>query len=740
LVNYDRTLSSGYILRLTVDIVSQNAAANSSTIAWSLQLIKTSGSGRWAEGPHYWSVNIGGATASGSIPSYDFRNYTVLTLASWGSLERGHSPDGSGSLYSVGSFDDNNSWGNLGDGSVDGWMSLGTLKTTPGTPTITGVSYVSDTQVNVSWTHSSPSNGQPEANQIYKSVNGGPFVQVLDIAATNSVSVPTAANEKIRFKLQAWTGGAGFSGISAESAAVYTTPAAPSNVVATKGSSLNIAVTFDENVAYAEHEHEVWHGTVSGGVTTWDGSAMATLPSGTLSYTHVSPNTAQAHVYRVRAKAGARLSSYVTSNTVQLLVAPNKPTVPAMGAFADKASELVFFWQHNPIDTTLQTAYEFEWSTNGGSSWTSTGKVASGADSLAVAANTHAADVALTTRVRTWGSATTGGSEGTGASPWSDPRTVTYKTVPTATITEPAEGATLNDATARVTLGFSQPEGGTFVKAQLELLQGASLLETLESTILSGITLATPVQNETEYTVRARVQDSFGLWSAWDSNTFDVLYLAPVAAGVTATFLPETGFGQLDITVGAPGVGEDDATTVTITRTIDGVEEIVVQDYPAEAALTFLDTLPTTHGTNTYTVTTTSELGARTSVTTDLITEECRRAYLSKGASFSTVGTFGGNLSVDESLSVASETIEAAGRVRPVGLYGVETNVQLKVGSFVFAGFGSTIEELRAVLLAPGKACYRDPSGRRLFGAVRGSLKLTKVDRGELSFTLTETS
>lgn len=739
MANFDGGMASGYVFRLNVWEAGTNAPGNYSAISWYVEILKGAGSGKWADGPHYWSVNIGGNVYSGSIGSYDFRGYTQLTLGS-GTVNIGHNPDGSGAVGCSASFDDNNTWGELGDSGASGTLGMTTLKVTPGTPTITAATRVSDTQVNLSWTHSSASNGQPVSNQILKSVNDGPYTQVLDISATSSVSVAVAANQKVRFKVKAWNS-AGFSGESAASAAVYTTPGAPTDVVSTKDAAMDITTVFVENVAYAEHEHEVWHGTVTGGVTTWDGSVLATLASGVLSYKHVDPDPAFQHVYRVRAKAGTLLSSYAVGNTVQLLAPPNAPVVPAMPSFADKASPLTFEWQHNPIDTTPQTAYEFEYSTNGGSSWTSTGKLVSAASSRTIAGGTHAANVVLQTRVRTWGSATTGGSEGTGASPWSTIRTVTYKTVPTATITSPTEGETLNDATLRVTVGFSQPEGASFVKAELELMQGAVVLETKESTIQVGITMDTPILNGEEYIIRVRVQDSNGLWSAWTDNTFDVVYLAPVPAVMELLYLVNNGFGQIGLTIPAPGAGQSAAVTLTITRTINGVEEIVVQNYPVEEFMTFLDTTPTIHGTNTYKVTTTSALGATSVSTGDLVTEECRKAFLSKGIGFDTVSVFGANLEVDEALSVASETVQAAGRTKPIGLYGVETSMQLKVSSMIFPREGfSTLDELRAILLVPGKACFRDATGRRTFGTVRGSVQYRKTDRGDLSFTMTETS
>lgn len=738
--NFDGGLASGYVLRLWVTEVGYNAVANTSQISWSLELVKGSGSGKWADGPHGWSVNIGGATGSGSIPSYDFRAYSSLTLGSNGSLTVGHNADGSRYLDSSAFFDDNNTWGELGDGSAGGGFWLTQLTVVPGTPTGMTATRVSDTQINLAWSISHASNGAPTSTLVQSRVNGGAWTDLIGLGNVRAVTVSAAANQKVEYRVRAGNS-AGTTAFSSASSPIYTTPAVPTNVVAAKNAGLDIITTFTENVNYTEHEHEVWHGTVTGGVTTWDGAALATLASGVQTYTHVAPNPSFQHVYRVRAKAGTLYSAYATSNTVQLLAAPNAPTVPAMGAYADKASPLVFSWVHNPIDTTAQTAYEFESSTNGGSSWTSSGKIVSTAASRTIAASTYAANVALSTRVRTWGSATTGGADGTGASAWSTVRTVTYKTVPTATITAPAEGATVNDATLRVTVGFSQPEAATFVKAQLELLQGAALLEELESTILTGITMATPVQNATSYTIRARVQDSNGLWSAWDSNAFNVVYLAPVPAVVTLEYLPDNGWGQIGLTVDAPGGGQAAATKLTITRSIDGgPEETIVLDYPVVSPMTFIDTTPTIHGTNVYTVTTISALGAKTVVTGSLITEECRKAFLSKGPGFSVVGAFGGNLSVDEQLSVASDTVAAAGRVKPIALYGVETSVQLKVSSFVFEGFGSPIPDLRNVLLLPGKACFRDSSGRRVFGTAKGSIKYTKATRGDLSFTMTETS
>lgn len=637
-----------------------------------------------------------------------------------------------------------------GPTSVSETLVLPAIKVLPNAPTGLTATRVSDTQIKLTWSQTSPSNGAVANHVIQRRKNqpAGVGAEVgwdsgTVISPTTTANVSAAPNEQWQYRV--WARNAQGQRVSNLSNIVYTTPAAPSSVAAAKLPNQDIKITFTSNVAYESYNHEVWHGTVTGGVTTWDGAALATLAAGTFEYTHTAPDPTKVHIYQVRAKQGTLYSSYAQSNQVQLLVAPNKPTVPAMGAFADRAVAFNFSWVHNSQDTTQQSAYEFAYSTDGGTTWTSSGKVVSTASTRTIAANTFAANAAVQMRVRTWGQATTGGSDGTGASPWSDVKTVTFKTAPTVTITSPANGATLHSATVRVNLGFAQAEGATFVKAELKLNQttgGTVLLEERETTTLIGTKFTTQVDNATSYNVQARVQDSNGLWSAWVTNDFSVTYLPPVLPVATLTYLEETGWGQLDLTVPDPGAGESAAAFVSITRRIGtGPEEVLVQDFLTSPELSFFDTTPTIHGSNVYTITVTTALGAQRVITRTLVTEECRRAFLSKGNDFSSVVVFGANLEVDIAVSVASTTVQAAGRTKPIGLYGVETSKVLKVSSFIFPRESySTLLELEGFLLVPGRTCYRDASGRRVFGSVKGSVEYAKVDRGDLKFNMTETS
>lgn len=692
-----------------------------------------------------WSIQSWGA--SGTFDINGVQTITVYDGTTTLTLNAAGDASSSTQTFTMGAT---GTQGLGGPTAVSETLSLPAIKVLPNAPTGLTATRVSDTQIQLNWAQTSPSNGAVANHVIQRRVNqpAGVGAEVgwdsgTIISPTTTATVSAQPNEQWQYRV--WARNAQGQRVSNNSNIVYTTPAAPSSVAAAKLPNQDIKVTFVSNVAYEAYNHEVWHGSVAGGVTTWDGAPLTTLAAGVQEYTHAAPNPSQVHIYQVRAKQGTLFSSYVQSNQVQLLVAPNKPTVPAMGAFADKALAFNFNWVHNSQDTTPQSAYEVQYSVNGGTSWNTTNKTASTVQSYVFPAGWFSANTALTMRVRTWGQATTGGSEGTGASPWSDVKTVTFKTRPTTTITAPANGATLNGATVTVNLTFAQTEGATFVKAELRLSRttgGTVVLEDLETTNLIGTKFATTVDNATAYTVRARVLDSNGIWSNYVTNAFSVTYLPPVLPVTTLDYLEETGWGQINLTVPDPGAGESAAAFVTITRRIDGgAEEVLVTNFPTSPTLSFFDTTPTIHGTNTYTITVTTALGAQRVLTRTLVTEECRRAFLSKGSDFSMVAAFGGNLEVDISLSVASTTVQAAGRTKPIGLYGVETSKALKVSSFIFPRESySTILELEAFLLVPGRTCYRDATGRRVFGTVKGSVEYKKTDRGDLNFNLIETS
>lgn len=157
MATYDTVLSnSDYILRLIVNQSSQNITNNTSSVAWSLRIIKGSGSGKWSFYTKTWSVNIGGQTASGSISGYDFRNYTELILGS-GSFTITHNADGTKTISNSGSFSEAQI--NVGNGTASGNLALTTIPRAS-TPTFSvssvdaGVAFTINTnRASTSFTH-----------------------------------------------------------------------------------------------------------------------------------------------------------------------------------------------------------------------------------------------------------------------------------------------------------------------------------------------------------------------------------------------------------------------------------------------------------------------------------------------------------------------------------------------------------------------------------------------------------
>lgn len=616
------------------------------------------------------------------------------------------------------------------------------LKVLPNTPTAVSAVRNSDTQATVSWTQTNASNGAPTSHKVRKKINAGAFDAGTTISPASSVALGVAANQKLVFGVQA-INASGSTAWSADTTAIYTTPAAPTGLTATKVGS-DIVIAWTPNVAFTEHEHQIEHGVDVASVITWDGSILATKASGTSTHTHTAPNPAQRHVYRVRARntdVTALTSAWVQSNVVQLLAAPAKPSVASPAPFQDKAATFRFNWTHNPIDSSAQTKRQTRYSTNGGSSWTTSSKTVSTDQFLDYAASTFTANQQVLFQVRSKGAYDSGSDGDASYSPWSDSVTVTFKTKPTVTITAPANSSTYTEATLNVVLGFSQPESATFVAATIGLYSGATLLEEIVSTTLAGTTFITRLADGGSYSVKATVTDSNGLVSSQVTSSFTVDYVEPVAAVVTLTYLPDPGWVQIDLVIPAAGGGLVAATAVTITRTIDGVTETITFQYPSAPTLTILDTTPTIAGLNSYEITTYSIDGATSVVTDDLLTTEGEWAFLSTGGGFPTVVRFRSNLELASAPSRESALIRTAGRTSPRALFGVGKGLEVSGTATLFEdGPDSTPQEMEAFILTAGIVCFRDPTGRRMFGVLSGALANPSSMMSSFSFSVTETA
>ena len=730
------TGSLGAKLRLIVDLVSQDADANESVVRVRLQLVSVPTS----------TFKSDPVACNATGPGFNFATTFTWTAGTTSKtlidIERTVDHDAVGTF----SKDFAGGIGATGTSGIGGATSTGlrtvtlpTLTVVPGTPTACTAVRVSDAAMTVSWAQSSASNGAPVTNTIRQRVNGGAWSNVATISPATSASVGSATNQKLEYAVKG-TNAAGDSAWSATSAAVYTTPAAPSAVTATKDSAQDITVAWTPNVAFTEHQHVVEVSTDGG--SSW--SSLATVSAGTSSYKHVGPNPALIHRYRVRARntsTGNLTSAWVQSNSVQLLAAPAAPTVTALPDFADKAATFRFAWTHNPIDTTPQTKFQVRYSLNGGSSWTTGSKTTSANQFLDFAGSTWTADQTVTFQVRTKGSYDSGSDGDASYSPWSDSETVTFKTKPVATITTPADSSTWEQAELDVALGFSQAESASFVQATIQLFEGATLLETRVSTTLASTVLETQVDDGGSYMLSVTVLDSNGLTSAAVESDFTVDYTLPVAAGVELTYNAESGVMQIAVTIAAAGMDEAEAVAVSISRVIDGARESLFTAYPVEVGeITFLDTTPTIHGLNEYRVRTISADGATADTEDTLATDEGVMAFLSTGDGFGNIVSFGADLTVNATPARSSALVPTAGRAKAIALFGTNTSLRVGGSAEIIPDMGSTPAEIEQFLLDAGVTCYRDPTGRRVFGRVSGSIDSPSSLSSSFTFSVDEAS
>ncbi|QTX04108.1 fibronectin type III domain-containing protein [Agromyces archimandritae] len=151
MATWNYTLAGGYQLRLIVNQGTQNVGGNYTPAPSSLRLVKGSGSGKWADGPHYWSVRVGTFYAEGSIPSYDFRG-SVTEIVLWsGTPNLTHNAAGYLTAAVAAGFDDNNVWGELGDGNIASSITFSRIPKTPGAPTGLSAGATTASSVTLAW-------------------------------------------------------------------------------------------------------------------------------------------------------------------------------------------------------------------------------------------------------------------------------------------------------------------------------------------------------------------------------------------------------------------------------------------------------------------------------------------------------------------------------------------------------------------------------------------------------------
>lgn len=335
----------------------------------------------------------------------------------------------------------------------------------PAAPSNCSASRSSDSQAKVTWSNGSTGATTPRsATLVERQADGGEWSQIASVgaSATNYTDNSISADHRYAYRVRA-QGAGGYSGY-ATSDYIYTTPAAPSSVLAEKTGAQAVQLSIEGAAPWAT-SYAVERSTDGG--SQWESAGApasfpwvdSEAPAGTV-------------VYRVAAVRGSLQSAWAQSNSVTTITPPLAPTVTGLPNVAATGPTLTVQWVPNHPDGSAQTQAQVECTIGDGSPQTATVEGASTSYVLPESATAAAGTVKV--RVRTHGLDPDWGA-------WSGYSTVKVAVPPTAHFTNPAsDGATVAalpmvlaweaaDSTgiASQTLSLMGADGSTLLTRQL---------------------------------------------------------------------------------------------------------------------------------------------------------------------------------------------------------------------------------------------------------------------------------
>lgn len=639
----------------------------------------------------------------------------------------------------------------------------------PAAPSGLAVSRVSDSQQVLNWTR----------NATYSSVviqrttgtgsswSGWQQVGVASGNAFTFTDTTTIANRYYVYRV-AGRAASGQSAWSGETG-VYTSPAAPSGVSATRSGD-DIVVSASSVPSYVTS------------VDVEDGGVVV-ASSVSLPFTHVDPNPAVPHSYRVRGKIGSLTGAWsAVSNVVQLIAPPNAPSgLSPNGAVRASDDDVTFQWVHNPVDSSSQSAYELRHREPAGV-WTTLSGTAA-----------QFRDVSLPVGDVEWQVRTKGVHPDW--SQWSSTAVFSVIDRPGVAVTQPE--TEWDSSILDVVWSWFQPQSRPQSAWQAELLREGAVVEARSGSGATGSLTFTTRLSEGDWSVRVRGATG-DVWSVWAVQAFTVAFDPPAPPVVEGFWDDIQGGVVLSVAVGVPGVavqGEDGAwyadfsadgvsnigfddghpfieegddegslfdgpavtvtdveppatTAVTLERSIDGETWEPVTETDAVASL--IDWESWSYGDILYRATAFTAEGA-TAVTQVTVEARSGSLWLSGGSGFGVTARLPYDPSVQLTAGRARALKQYAGRRLPVAYAGEALSRVVAVSGSTMQRSNETaqVDDLVAVAqLEQETFMFRDPDGRRVYGSI-GEVQLPRqvgVSDADgfnafwgYSFTLTET-
>lgn len=703
-------------LRMIVDVVSQNRAANTSVIRVRLYGYN-SGSGR--------SYNLGNGAAvsvSGSASRSDRATFNIPGR-SWGQFVSWqwtlpHDSAGNLSFSLTGRVYDTGTsmFGNGGSITISG--SAPRLVLAPTAPSWGSTVYASDTSIRIAWTNRSTARGPYDRIEVQGwSASTGKWWSkaTLSGSATSWTESGVTGNDEVRYRVRAR--GPGGTSAWVQGGTLGTRPAAPSNVTATK-SGLAIRVSWKDNAAPTNRTRRFTINDNPGGNGWVD---VGEVGGSATSWTHSDADPAVTHQYRVWAHivSGGRdlasTSASGSSNVVQLQAAPKQPgrQEPKDAVTQIVGEPITFQWSHNPVDTTDQTAAQLQWRIDGGA-WTTVDVTGPSRTTTLIPDTGGAARATLEWRVRTKG-------DHPDWSPWSTTNGPQLSTPPTVTVQYPVAHEPLE--TSRVEVSWSYDPNGPEPQLgqsayRVDLVRDGDVVEQQTGSTAEAVALESRLSNDTEYTVRVQARNGDSLWSEVDESTFTTDFPLPAPVTVFPEWDREgaTVAVEFEENTGGEFVAPD---AIDVERRDEGGDWVLIASgIPASTTIT--DRTPRI-GTVEY------RAISRTVLPTETVGPVAvapwpfpiEGAYVSGGAGFDRTCTAMGAAADDEP-GIEQTTKQFAGVAKPVAFFGTARTHRLAFTGTIPLPPNetpvSTREEWVGLLHEYGVVCYRDPVGRKRFG------------------------
>lgn len=633
----------------------------------------------------------------------------------------------------------------VGGTTYSGYSTSGTiqLQSPPTAPTVVSTVRDSDFSFTLNWTNNPVADIAPYDSLTVQrwdnTVGAWQTVGTLGATATSLTDTSTLTNRRYQWRIAA-NNAAGASEW-AYFDTYQTRPDAPSEVRTKAAPGGAIQVTWTNNASYSTYSTKVRY--YKDGVLVDDTTVLAAGET-----TYVVENVDLAATYRFGVKTLSTVgyaseSAWVDGEDTAAATVPNAPTSLAPnGDVRDMEKQQVFTWTHSPsLDESDQTAFEIQYSTDSGATWTSLGQMTSAVSSYTMPANTLTNANAITWQVRTWGVHAT-------PSAWSASAVFETSTTPTATINEPA-GGVLEISTLEVVWSYVDAEATPQASWEIELYDDQ--LSLLEAKSGEGetfaVTMSTVIIDGRSYVLRLRVRDGDGLQTEWIEKSLLAQFTPPAVPDLSADYSQEQGVTVVTLTPTAvvegetlPPIGVDLQRRLLNQETATwGEWETLVEGMAADA--TIIDTTAPIANDGEYRIITHSAApSAKVSDPQPPSGFDDRWVYVSGGPNFTKVCRLMGNIALRTTTTRERALYSFAGRAKPVMFAGEATGRTIDV-SGLLDGESSSPAQWEHLIATSDVLLFRDPLGHRIYGSIpQVTIDNLGNDMFAIAFSVTEVS